>query len=71
MSEEKNNVELRKDANDDLDELIVHGPKSIHFEVINDEHLWCAIYLADGKRRIVVDIMGNCKLSWSADIEKF
>lgn len=68
-------VEFRRDDKGELDEVVVHEnaePKMVHFEMMDDDQLWGAIYLGEKQEtRVVLWITASKdgKLSYTAEIE--
>jgi len=54
-----------------LDEIVVEKPKSVHVEVMDDNHIWMGIYLADGSRLMVnfYSVNGRAHIAYRCDIE--
>lgn len=66
-------VEFRRDDDGALDEVVIHPhakPESVHFEMMDDDQLWGAIYLGDGKKRVVLWITAkDNKISYTAEFD--
>ena len=68
------NYELRYDPKEmggALDEVVAVHPKSVHFEVMNESAIWCAIRLRDDReiRIWITSKNGRSHIEYTAEVQ--